>query len=158
VTLPRTALAKLDYRQGKLTYLSDLDPVQAVERSNVELVDHYRRDRNLDNGPLRLARENYPKGLAVHAYTELVYDIGGNYKEFKVVLGVDPQVGGDGRVKVIVEGDGQPLFSGEFERKTEPRKLAVPVKNVKRLRIVVSSAGLLDLGGHLNLADAKVSK
>ena len=32
------------------------------------------------------------------------------------------------------------------------------VKNVKNLRIVVSSSDLLDLGYHVNFADAKVSK
>ena len=34
----------------------------------------------------------------------------------------------------------------------------VDVKNVKNLRILVSSSDLLDLGYHLNFADAKVSK
>ena len=96
--------------------------------------------------------------MAVHSYTELVYDIGGQYKDFKAVLGVDPTVGGDSHVKVIIEGDGRQLFSEEFDRKTAPRTLTLDVKNIKQMRIVVASKGLLDLGDHLNIADAKVSK
>ena len=100
----------------------------------------------------------FAKGLSVHAYTELVYDISGEYKEFKAILGVDPKVPGDSHVKVTIEGDGKELFSGEINRKDEPRPLTLDIKNVKQLRIVVASAGLLDLGNHVCLADAKVSK
>jgi hypothetical protein len=158
VLLTRPQAARLDYSQGKLTYLSDLEPVKVVETSNVDRIDHFRRDKNLDGGPLRVGKEVFSKGLALHAYTELVYDIGGQFEEFKTVLGVDPQVGGEGRVKIVIEGDGRELFAGQIQRTDERRPLVLPVKNVKQLRIVVSSAGLLDLGSHVNLADAKVSK
>jgi hypothetical protein len=156
--LPRQAAARLDFSQGRLTYLSDLEPVKLIERSNVERVERYHRDKNLDDGPLRIAKETYSKGLAIHAYTELMYDIGGQYKDFKAVLGVDPTVGGESRVKVLIEGDGRQLFSEDFDRKTGPRPLTLDVKNIKQLRIVVASKGLLDLGDHVNIADAKVSK
>jgi hypothetical protein len=158
LTLGRTMVARLDYSQGKLTYLSDLEPVKVVETSNVDRVDRYRRDKNLDGGPLRIGKEVFAKGLALHARAELVYDLGGQYKEFKSVLGIDPQVGGDGKVRVAIEGDGRELFAGEVQRKDERRPLDLPVKNVKQLRILVSSADLLDLGSHVNLADAKVTK
>ena len=116
---PPSMLSKLDYSQDKLVYLSDLEPIRVKERSTLDRVEHYRRDQNLDGGPLRVGKDSYPKGLAVHAYTELVYDIGGQYKEFKVVLGVDPGVGGDSHVKVLIEGDNRELFTGEV--RPEPR-------------------------------------
>jgi hypothetical protein len=73
-------------------------------------------------------------------------------------LGVDPKVQGDSHVKVTIEGDGKELFAAEISRTVEPRPITLDVKNVKQLRIVVASAGLLDLGNHVCLADAKVSK
>lgn len=152
-------LAKLDFSKGKLTYLSDLEPTRKVEKSALDGINHYRRDKNVDGGPLRVGGQTYGKGLALQAYTELVYDIGGEYKEFKVVLGIDDQVGGDSNVKVLIEGDNRELFKGELIRKDKKTiPLVVDVKNVKLLRIVVSSANLLDLGDHVDLADAKVSK
>jgi hypothetical protein len=166
VEFPFKSFTRWDFSKGKLTYLSDLEP-KATETSNVERVEHYRRDKNLDGEPIQLPQKNedgvpvlrvFPKGLALHAYTELQYDIGGEYKEFKAILGVDPKVQGDSHVKVTIEGDGKELFAAEISRTDEPRPIMLDVKNVKQLRIVVASAGLLDLGNHVCLADAKVSK
>jgi hypothetical protein len=158
VKLTAAALARVDYSQGKLTYLSDLEPTRVVESSNIEGLDHYRRDKNLDNGPIRVGKEFYAKGLALHAYTELVYDLGGQYKEFKAVVGADPQINTRSDVKVTIEADGQKLFEENVKQKDNPQNLIKDVRNVKHLRIVVRSNGLFDLGGHVNLADARVSK
>lgn len=161
ITYFTSMLARLDFSKGKLTYLSDLEPIRKMETSALEGdgIDHYRRDKNLDGGPLRLAGQTYAKGLSMHAYTELVYDIGGAYKEFKAMLGVDEQVGGDTHVKVTIEGDNKELYMVEVKRKDKKViPIAIDVRNVKQLRIVVSSANLLDLGDHVELADAKVSK
>jgi hypothetical protein len=155
------ALVRLDYSKGKLTFLSDLDPVRVVETSTDELVYNYRRDKNLDGGPLRLGGNAYAKGLALHAYAELEYDLQGEYREFKAVAGFDEQVGGiEGPVLLRIEGDGKELYSRTFDRKDKVRwePITLNVKDVQRLRIVVSSGDLLDLGKHLELADAKVSK
>lgn len=163
---PLKSFTRWDFSKGKLTYLSDLEP-RPSESSNVDFVEHYRRDKNLDGEPIRLPQKNqdgvtslqlFPKGLSLHAYTELLYDIGGDYKEFKAILGVDPKVPGDSHVKITIEGDGKELLTQEMSRKDEPKPITLDVKNVKQLRIVVASAGLLDLGNHVTLADAKVSK
>jgi hypothetical protein len=163
---PLKSFTRWDFSKGKLTYLSDLEP-RLSESSNVNFLEHYRRDKNLDGEPIRLPQKNqdgvtslqlFTKGLSVHAYTELLYDIGGEYKEFKAILGVDPKVPGDSQVKLTIEGDGKELFAGEISRKDDPKPLTLDIKNVKQLRIVVASAGLLDLGNHVCLADAKVSK
>lgn len=163
---PLKSFTRWDFSKGKLTYLSDLEP-KPSESSNVNFVEHYRRDKNLDGEPIRLPQKNqdgvtalqlFPKGLSLHAYTELLYEIGGEYKEFKAILGVDPKVPGDSHVKITIEGDGKELFAGEMSRNDDPKPITLDVKNIKQLRIVVSSAGLLDLGNHVCLADAKVSK
>jgi hypothetical protein len=160
VDYPKAQLARLDFSRGKLTYLSDLEPVAVKESSTEDRIDHYRRDKNLDNGPLTLARhpQSFAKGLALHAYTELVYDVGGEYKKFEAVLGVDDLVGGNSQVRLTLTGDGRELFSAIVKRKDEPKPIAVDIKGVKKLRIEVRSADLLDLGNHLDLADAKVTK
>jgi hypothetical protein len=172
VELPRDLINRLDFSQGKLAYLSDLEPVKVSElylegSGRYEGFGHYRRDKNWNDGPIRLlvkgdARpepQTFVKGLALHTDTELVYDLGGQYKEFKAYLGVDPKVEGDWHVRVTIEGDGKSLFTGEVQRGGDPLPpLKCDVTGVKQLRIVVSPARLLDLGGHVNLADAKVSK
>ncbi len=132
----------------------------------MEAVEHYRRDRNLDNGPLQLTvtvdgraeSQTFAKGLALHATTEIVYDIGGQYKEFKALVGVDPAVGGESQVRLTVVGDGRELFAADIRRGDDVRKLTCDVKNVRELRVTVRPAGFLDLGNHVNLADARLIK
>jgi hypothetical protein len=169
IDYPAALLVRLDYSKGKLTYLSDLDPVKVVYSSTEDTPQPYRRDKNLDNQPMRLANATQvelpwgkgpcSKGLAVHAYTSLEYDLGGDYREFSVWLGIDENVGGsDGGTKVVVQGDGKELDSRTVAPDDKPIHLTCNVKEVRRLRIVVSSADLLDLGRHVDLGDAKVSK
>jgi hypothetical protein len=165
LTLPLAQAASLDFSGGRLLYLSDVvNPLLVVEKSNTGRVDHYRRNKNLEGGDLRLHGEGapykdaFPKGLAIHAYTELVYDLGGQYKKFEAILGVDELVEGDSHVKVTIEGDGKELFAAEISRKDEPKPIKFDVKGVKNLRIVVRSADLLDFGNHVDLVSARVSK
>jgi hypothetical protein len=153
-------LVRLDYSTDKLVYLSQLDPVKVDQPDNP--FDQYRRDRNLDNQPLRLGGETFPLGLALHAHTELEYDLKGDYREFRAVAGIDSTVGGiEGPVVLKIEGDGKELYTRTFTRKADlakPTPIALNIKDVTRLRIVVASGDGFDLGRHLNLCNAKVSK
>ncbi|HEY8503251.1 MAG TPA: NPCBM/NEW2 domain-containing protein [Gemmataceae bacterium] len=152
-------VAKLDFSQGKLTYLSDLDPVEAQETPREDFGASYRRDTNLDgDAPIRMAGEAYAKGLSLHPRTVLAYDIGGEYKELKFVLGVDDACITDSQVVVIVEGDNREIYKAEVRRKEPPRPVTLNVKGVKNLRIIVDSPTLLHTGNQVSLADAKVSK
>jgi hypothetical protein len=161
VTLPENALARLDFNRGKLVYLSDLEPVKVVERSRAGLLVRYRRDKNLAGEDIRLVHKDsmpsFAKGLSLHAYTELEYDLGGKYKQFQALLGVDPRTGTDSRALVTIECDGEKRFS----RQVDPQALipiSLNVRQVQRLRIIVSSQNLLDLHDHATLAEARVSQ
>lgn len=154
-------LSQLDYSKGKLEFLSRLEPVKVVETSTEDQVYHYQRDTNLDRtGPLRIRDETFTAGLAIHAHTELEYDLRGEFREFKAVLGIDENVGGHpGPVVVRIEGDGKELYSRTLSRKDKLKeRVTLNIKDVGRLRIVVTSGELLDLGKHIDLADAQVSK
>jgi hypothetical protein len=157
-------LVKLDFSKGKLAYLSELTPSRdavTLATEDDELyarLVRYRKDANLDNQPIRLGGKQYEKGITLHAGTQLVFDIGGEYKEFRADLGVDDSVETESPVNVLVEGDGRELFRGRTSRNDPRRPLLVDVRNVKDLRISVRSTGLLDFGGQASLAGAKVSK
>jgi len=156
-------LAQLDYSKGKLEFLSKMEPVKVVETSTEDQVYHYQRDTNLDRtGDLRVGGETYKLGLAIHSHTELEYDLKGDFREFKAVVGIDDNVGGHpGPVVLRIEGDGKELYSRTLTRKDKEKfkeKVTLNIKDVQRLRIVVTSGELLDLGKHIDLADAQVSK
>jgi hypothetical protein len=152
-------LARIDYNTGKLRYLSDMKPTKSLVSSTQGDPEAPRSDKNLDGGPLRLGKLSYPKGLSIHAYTQLEYQLDGEYREFKCVLGVDATVGGSqGPTLVKIEADNKELFSGPVTPKDDPKELRFNIKDVQKLKITVSSGELLDLGKHVNLADAKISK
>ena len=156
ITLPADALSKLDFNMGKLTYLSDMEPAKVVEKSGAGLVTHYRKDVNLDGEPIILERQ-HAKGLSLHAYTHLEYNLAGKYKEFKAILGVDQRVGAESQALVTIHCDGEERFKGTITAK-ETKSLAISVKDVNTLRITVSSRNFLDLHDHVTLADARVSQ
>lgn len=152
------AIARFDYNMGKLTYLSDLEPTKKVERSGVGLPIAYRKDTNLDGDQILLGDKIFPKGLSIHAYTELEYALGGRYKEFRTFIGVDPRVGPESKAVVVIERDGREVYKGEFTAETPLREVRLPMQKANRLRITVSSSNLLDLHDHVTFADARVSQ
>jgi hypothetical protein len=160
-------LTRLDYTLDKLAFLSRLEPSNVVQKSNLDFVDIYRRDKNLDNGPLRIYDETFTVGLALHAHTELEYDLKGDYREFHALAGIDQAVGGvGGPVVLVIEGviDGQTkeLYKKTFTRKDSKSKkdgvIELNIKDVQKLRVVVRTGDLFDNGKHLDLVNAKVQK
>ena len=141
------SLSKLDYSQGNVAYLSDLDPlVDAPEASmdekglRLNVAAPYRRDIGLAGEALKLGSEIFPKGLLVAPDTVLTYTLNGDYREFKAVVGV-PDYTPDANLeaKLTIEADGRALFSETIKRKDKPKGVSLDVKGVKSLRIVVEA-------------------
>lgn len=153
-------VSRLDFSKGKLTFLSDITPTEVVETNNLERIEHYRKDQNLEGQKISLGGKKYDKGLALHAYTALTYRLEGEYQFFSAIIGVDDDLieGIDGETIVRIEGDGREIKTWKVTRKDKPIVVRIPVKDVFRFKIIVSSGDLLDLGKHVDLADAKLSK
>jgi hypothetical protein len=156
-------VAKLDYSPGKLTYLSDfeLSRVKVTETGALGMVHHFKRDRNLDGtAEIRIAGKSFPKGLSMHAYCDLTFDVEGEFREFRAVAGIDDFVGppSAGPSTLRIEGDGRELLKMTVTRKDGAKPITLNIREVQKLRIVVSSEDIFGLGCHLALGDAKVSK
>jgi hypothetical protein len=155
---PLKSIGKLDYNRDKLRYLSEMD-WKVVKEPEDAFFKPY-KDTNGDKGPIRLGANTYAKGLFLNAYTELIFDLGGDFREFTTLAGIDPTVGGGkAPVTLIIECDGREREKRVFNRDDkEPFvPLRIPVKDVQKLRITVST-DKIPFGGHLTLADAKVVK
>lgn len=160
-------LMRLDYTLDKVGYLSRLEPIKIIQTSNFDFIDTYRRDKNLDNGPLRIYGESYAIGLALHAHTELEYDLKGDYREFHAIAGIDQSVSGEGGpvvllIQGVIDGETKELYKKTFTRKDPKDKkeaaINLNIKDVQKLRIVVRSGDLFDNGKHLDLVNAKIQK
>jgi hypothetical protein len=167
VELKADTVAVVDYTKGRFEYLSELEPAKVVARSNVEDGDkpeqqHVYKDVSFTGRdvPIKVAGKGYKKGLVLRPYAELVYDLKGDFRGFSAVVGLQDNVSVEGTVVLVVEGDGTVIRTIELTAKSRPVKLDLNIKDVQRLRLVakVPPEEWFDLGKHVNLADAKVSK
>lgn len=160
-------LTRLDYTLDKVAYLSRLEPSKIVQTSNFDFVDTFRHDKNLDNGPLRIYGESYVIGLALHAHTELEFDLQGDYREFHALAGIDQSVAGEGGpvvlvIEGVIDGQAKELYKKTFTRKDPKDKregaIDLNIKDVQKLRLTVRTGDLFDNGKHLDLVNAKIQK
>ena len=160
-----TGPSRIDLSRGKVAYLSDLkwmrvtDPLAADPfrfRAGPTL------DKNLDLGPIRMGGTTYAKGLALAATTEVEYDLGGEYRDFRLMAGFDDAVSGGGPVVLRIEGDGKELLRQTLARQGRRVSvpIVVPVKDVRRLTITVEPASADDVvyGHHVHLGDARLTR
>ncbi|HEX7446667.1 MAG TPA: NPCBM/NEW2 domain-containing protein [Pirellulales bacterium] len=157
LAIPRSAVARVGFRNGKVTYISDLDPLAVDE---VPYFGHrlsYRRDQGFDGGPLKLKGKNYTKGLAAHSRSVLTYAVDGQYESFKAIVGFDETGRGRGRVICRVLGDGRELYAQPDLRATaEPVEIDVPLSGVKQLALEIDFGEAEDTGDRVLWADARI--
>jgi hypothetical protein len=154
----------LDFSLGKVLYLSEVDPrnVEHVSWWDEPWVNFtYRRNRNFDGKPLRLAGKTWPRGLAIHSLTTLTYRLGGDYRRFVALAGIDDEIRAHGNVLLTISGDDKTLYEGEIGVEN-PRRPAIPldldVTGVVELKIKVDFGKNNDIGDRLHLVDARVTK
>jgi hypothetical protein len=157
LSLRLARLLSVEFRGGRLVYLSDLDPAEAKETPFFDLVWPYRRDASVDGNPLRIGERMYRKGLGCHSRCELTYALGGAYTRFLAEAGLDAEVGEKGNVSIAVLVDGK----AKFERKgLTGRDGAVPialdVAGAARLTLVVDFGADFDICDHLDWANARL--
>jgi hypothetical protein len=157
VELGRPLVQRFDFSLGKIQYLSDMKPLRVDETPILADLWRYRRDKNLEGGPLALGRKTYSKGLAVHSRTVLEYDVKG-FNLFRCVLGIDDLVTGPAHAVVRIDGDGKELFNAAVTSKDKPREVELKLDGVSRLRLTVDYGEDLDLGDHVLFADARITK
>lgn len=169
VDVPSAALARIDFSQGKVLYLSDLDwdaaqsertpyfgPPMPLDAS----IDPYvpQRDRALEGGELALGRRTYRKGLALHSRTRLVFRLPEGYRRLTALAGIDDRLSDQGSVKLDIMGDDKTLLSAIVSGGDAPLPLDLDVSGVRRLTIVVDFGNDQDVGDHLDLCELRIIK
>jgi hypothetical protein len=166
--VPLSSVSKLDFSQGKLVYLSDLEtesfeyqPFFSLTAPLDAISGFYRlrRDVGLEKQPLELDGTVYRKGLAMHSRSKAVYRLPGKFRTFKAIVGIDDHVrnvGGD--VLLEISGDGKSLWKGNVRGGEGAQSLELDVNGVKRLEILADYGAGEDVADHLDLCEAKVVK
>jgi hypothetical protein len=117
-----------------------------------------RSDQNLASKPLQLDGKQYPKGLALHSRTEMVYRLPGRFSRLKAIAGIDDGVRPQGNVRLVVRGDDKVLLETTLTGADPPQPLDLDISGVRRLAILVDFGGEMDAADHLDLCNARIIK
>lgn len=162
VELPLAELAALDIYQGEAVYVSDLKPRKAEQAGFLGVAWPWAADRNVRGEPLRLVTPDgeatFDKGMGTHPRTVLTYDLGGKYKRFEAVVGLDPAAGGRGTAvaRVLVDGKELPLPTLLRLEAGKSVPLWVDTAGAKELALVVEGGPAGDVQADVNWADARL--
>ncbi|MEF2278529.1 NPCBM/NEW2 domain-containing protein [Deinococcus sp. YIM 134068] len=139
-------------------FLSDLTPVSATNGYGPYEVNRSNGERTAGDGrTLTVGGTTYPRGLGVHAASQLDYDLGGTCSTFSASVGVDDEVGDAGSVVFRVLADGEVLFdSGTLTGRDPARSVNVSVAGRARLSLQVGDAGDRVSHDHADWLNAKV--
>ncbi len=168
VELAADELRRLDFSVGKMQYLSDLEPasVEFTSRQSGGASDEnyarlfaFKKDRALlDDGPLRVAGQDYRKGLAMASRTVATYVLPEGYRRFRAIAAIDDRTAGQGNVELVLLGDGRELERHEIDAAAEPVRLDVDITNVRRLTIRADWGKYGDRNDDLDLCEARITK
>jgi len=167
ITVPATAVTEFDFSMGKIRFLSDLEPTRLSWTPFYEFrqakylaraMGALRRDRAIEDGPLRLGGKAYTRGLAMRSRTEVVYRLGRAYREFSAIAGIDDRMGDRGHVRLVIRGDDRDLLTRTIHGGDAPLPLRIDVRGVDRLTLLVDYGEDTDVADHCDLCEARVSK
>jgi len=145
-------LSGLILRNGRVVYLSDLEPAAVREDANYirgpektpgDLEFPFQRDRSAKGTPLLLGGREHRKGLGVRAHSELVYSLNRAFRRFQTAVGLDAVALplGLGAVAAEVWIDGKKVREAVFKAADPPQEWDLDVSGAAELRLVVTWAG-----------------
>jgi hypothetical protein len=169
-SIPLGAVEQIGFFSDRVAFLSDLAPVRVREAPLVgsRTAFPWQKDRATSGEPLRLAGKTHRKGLGVHAYSSLEFDIAGRYATFAATIGLvdgdrasdaalEASGSGSAGVTFRVFADDKALFEKDVAGAGSPERILLPVTAVERLRLEVDyGADGVDFGDHAAWAEARV--
>ncbi|GMV82089.1 MAG: hypothetical protein AMXMBFR7_32730 [Planctomycetota bacterium] len=160
--VPLGKVLRIGVSGGKLTYLGDLEPKSAEQLPLVggsPVAFPLRKDRAANGTSLNIGKQEYEKGLGVHSFSKLTYDLGGGYALFLADVGLDASApaGAVCTWKVLV--DGTEKAQGEAKGTQPAQKVKVALAGGKTLELICDyGSDNDDAGDHLNWAKARLVK
>ncbi|MFO0798904.1 MAG: NPCBM/NEW2 domain-containing protein [Gemmataceae bacterium] len=158
VELPLSRVVALDTLRGKATELSALRP-KAEQGGFLGVTWPWAADRTVRGEPLSLLTasgvETFDRGLGTHPRTVLTYELGGKYRRFESLVGLDPVTGRRGKAVVRVAVDGKDVVTVELVPGPAVL-LRQELTGARQLALTVESGPAGDVQADVNWADARL--
>jgi hypothetical protein len=161
--IPRNEMVSVDVEQGKAAYLSDLKPAKYEYQSFGGEAYSWAADRCVSGQALRLrtpvGESTFDRGLGLHADCTITYALGGKYRRFEALAGLDARSGarGDAVLIVLIDGKQQEIpAGGRLAAAGPPLSVEIDVTGAKELTIVVRRGKGGNVQDCVNLAEARL--
>jgi hypothetical protein len=162
IEVPLKQVGALDVLQGPAVYLADLKPAKYEYVPFLDETFDFASGANSLGFDLRLAGSVYDRGPGTHSFSRLTYALGGGYRRFEALVGLDDVSGRGGHARVRVLGDGKPLplaNDRELSGRGEPLTVSVDVSGVKELTLETGYGSRANhVQGCVNWVDARLIK
>lgn len=147
--VPLSAVVSLRFEGERIVPLSSLEPASYEFTPYVGGHWELRRDRSVSGGPLQVRGVEYPRGLGMHSRSRVSYNLGGQYRSFQAIAGIDDATAGEGSAVFAIEVDGRRVFtSPAVSGVDEPLKIPpIDLTGAQRLTLIV------DYGAHADIQD-----
>ncbi|MEW6235393.1 MAG: NPCBM/NEW2 domain-containing protein [Candidatus Omnitrophota bacterium] len=121
-------------------YISDIDELNVLSFEWKEPI----RDKTVDGNSLLIDEKWYPKGMGVHANSEISLKVPRGYTHFIADAGVDDEISQDkpASVQFMVLGDGAVLFETPvIKAGMPPRRIYANIEGVEVLTLKAMDGG-----------------
>ena len=150
--LPAGAVVAIEQVNGPVAWLSSLQPSESVQTPFLETVFPARMDRTVRGDPIRFGDRAFPRGIGVHAYSRLVWQLpqGNRYKAFRTQYAIDgdkPYANVTVRVKLDdkVVHEQQDVVAGKISDVVQ-----IPLAGAKTLTLEVDYGQTYDVQDRFN--------
>lgn len=145
------------------TFLSNIAPTSSVNGYGPIEIDQSNGGFNLNDGnPLKINNVVYSKGIGVHAYSEIIYNVNPNtYRFLQTTIGLDDEMGEGscGTAVYKIYKDNILAYQSPLIATTSA---AIPIElnvaNTSQVKLTLESAGSNACGIHADWANAKLKK
>jgi hypothetical protein len=161
VTLPVQEITALKLFQSRAIYLSDLKPSGYESRPYLNARWPFVADGAIGGGDLRLSGSTYDKGLSMHSASRLTYSLGGGFRRFEALVGLDDGNPSVASVCLAVRLDGKAQDLGPCQKltsKISSQWIRLNTSGAKELTLEADFGHYFDVQGRVNWVDARLIK
>jgi hypothetical protein len=151
-TMPLTRIARIDLAVDRTIPLTDLEPVAIEHTAYLDTPWPYRRDQGLETPSILLGGVEHPRGLIAHARTRFVYELSGEYRSLRAVVGVEDRAGPLGHAIFRVAADDRILLELPVLAGQTPTPVDVDLTRARRLVLEIDFGPKGDLGDYVAIA------
>ncbi len=112
----------------------------------------FKVNQSIDGKKLTINGQEFREGIATHANSETVYDVGAKFKTFNASIGLDDESLCSEGVSVQVIGDGNVLAETPVFKAGSLHTLTANVEGVKKLTLKATAKGSIDCS-HVDFAN-----